>query len=208
MKPLFYLVLFTFFIFSTCINAEPLITQKLIDKANKKYNVYAKNRFISIQKELLDGLKDAKEIKKLNVVNTWVNLTKYKSDKKVYGVSDYWATLYEFQGKGMGDCEDYTIAKYYILKELGVSPKKLKFTYVIYKDRRGRKISHMVLAYLKIPKPKKKSDILILDNNNRLILPANKRKDLVKVIKMINGDTGAKSKKWKKLEAGMKRKKL
>jgi len=204
----FFALFLSLLIMSVHLSAEPLITKKLINKANKKYNIYAKNRFIAIQEKLLDGLKDASEIKKLNTVNTWVNSTKYKSDKKVYGVSDYWATLYEFQGKGLGDCEDYTIAKYYILKELGVSPKKMKFTYVIYKDRRGRKISHMVLAYLKVPKPKKKSDILILDNNNRLILPANKRKDLVKVIKMINGDTGAKSKKWKKLEAGMKRKKL
>lgn len=66
----------------------------------------------------------------------------------------------------------------------------------------------MVLAYLTIPKPKSKSDILILGNNNRLVLPASKRKDLIKVIKMINGDTGPKSKKWKQLEADMKRKKL
>ena len=59
-----------------------------------------------------------------------------------------------------------------------------------------------------ISKPKSRKDILILDNNNRLILPASKRKDIIKVVKMINGDTGPKSKKWKKLEANMKRKKL
>jgi predicted transglutaminase-like cysteine proteinase len=66
----------------------------------------------------------------------------------------------------------------------------------------------MILAYLKIKKPKRTSDILILDNLTNRILPANKRKDIVKVIKMINGDTGAKSKKWKELEYNMKRKKL
>ena len=189
------------------VNAE-LITKQLINKAGTKYNPHAKNRFVAIEKDLLTKLKGSSDIKKLNVVNTWVNYIKYRSDKKVYGVSDYWATLYEFVGKGMGDCEDYTIAKYYILKDIGVSPKRMKFTYVIYKDRRGRKISHMVLSYLKVPKPKSKKDILILDNNNRKVLPASKRKDLVKVVKMINGDTGAKSKKWKKLEANMKRKKL
>jgi predicted transglutaminase-like cysteine proteinase len=205
MKILVFIFLFIFFSFE--LHAE-LITDKLISDANKKYGNFAKNRFITIKKDLLESLKNASEIKKLNKVNTWINNTKYKSDKQVYGVSDYWATLYEFQGKGMGDCEDYTIAKYYILKELGISPKKLKFTYVIYKNRRGKKISHMVLAYLRVPRPKKKKDILILDNNNRLILPASKRRDIVKVIKMINGDTGAKSKKWKKLEAAMKRKKL
>ncbi|MEA1891198.1 MAG: transglutaminase-like cysteine peptidase [Campylobacterota bacterium] len=208
MKIIISIFLLLIFIIPLQTYADKLITKQLIKDADKKYDAFAKNRFIAIQEDLLDSLKDADEIKKLNLVNTWVNNTRYASDKKVYGVSDYWATLYEFQGRGMGDCEDYTIAKYYILKELGVSPKKMKFTYVIYKDRRGKKIPHMVLAYLKVPKPKKRSDILILDNNNRLILPASKRKDLVKVIKMINGDTGAKSKKWKKLETGMKRKKL
>jgi len=195
------------FISPSLINAE-LITKQLINKAEKKYNVYAKNRFIAINKELLKDLKNSSDLKKLNAVNTWVNFIKYKSDKKVYGMSDYWATLYEFVGKGLGDCEDYTIAKYYILKELGISPKRMKFTYVIYKNRSGKKISHMVLSYLKVPKPKSKKDILILDNNNRKVLPASKRRDLVKVVKMINGDTGAKSKKWKKLEVNMKRKKL
>ena len=207
MKYIIYLFLIFLFISKQDIYAE-LITDKLITDAGKKYNTFAKNRFISIDDELLKDLQDASDIKKLNTVNTWINFIKYKSDKSLYGVNDYWATLYEFVGKGKGDCEDYTIAKYYILKELGVDPRRMKFTYVIYKDRKGRKISHMVLAYLKVPRPKKKRDILILDNTNRKILSADIRKDIVKVVKMINGDTGAKSKKWKKLEANMKRKKL
>jgi len=190
-----------------------LLHARLIDvdiekKMEKKYGASAKNRLLSIDKKLLKKLKNANDIKKLNSVNTWVNFITYKSDKKIYGVNDYWATLYEFIGKNRGDCEDFTIAKYYILKELGVNPEKLKFTYVIYKNRKGKKISHMVLSYFKVNPPKSKKDILILDNNNRLVLPASKRPDLVKVVKMINGDTGAKSKKWKKMEENMKRKKL
>jgi len=207
MKIITYLCIALFLALGTHLNAE-LITEQLMVDAQKKYNIFSRNRFSAVKQKLLSDLKNESDIKKLNVVNTWVNYIKYKSDRKVYGVSDYWATLYEFIGKGMGDCEDYTITKYYILKELGIDPKRLKFTYVIYKNRRGKNISHMVLAYLKIPRPKTKNDILILDNNNRLLLPASKRPDIVKVIKMINGDTGAKSKKWKKLEAGMKRKKL
>ena len=207
MKIISTIILFIFITVQT-LEADKLITADIIKKAEQKYNVFAKNRFLGIESDLLKELKSASEIKKLNVVNTWFNYIKYKSDKKVYKKSDYWATLYEFVGKDAGDCEDYTIAKYYTLKALGVDPKKLKFTYVIYKNRKGKKISHMVLAYLKVPKPKSKKDILILDNNNQRVLPASKRKDLVKVVKMINGDTGAKSKKWKKLEANMKRKKL
>lgn len=207
MKIILGFLLSSLFLLQSQLFAE-LIDEKIENEALQKYGEFAKNRFVAIDKKLLKELKDASDIKKLNFVNTWVNGIKYKSDQEVYGVNDYWATLYEFVGKNAGDCEDYTIAKYYILKELGVDPKRLKFTYVIYRDRHGQNISHMVLAYLTIPKPKSKSDILILGNNNRLVLPASKRKDLIKVIKMINGDTGPKSKKWKQLEADMKRKKL
>jgi predicted transglutaminase-like cysteine proteinase len=195
-------------LFGTFAHADKLITATLQKRALKKYGPFAKNRFRAIDTKLLTKLRNASEIKKLNSVNTWVNYIHYASDKKLYGVNDYWATLYEFVGKNRGDCEDYTIAKYYILKALGVDPHKMKFAYVIYKNRQGKKISHMVLAYLKTPHPRSTDDILILGNNNRLVLPVSKRPDLVKLIKMINGDTGPKSKKWKKLEANMKRKKL
>ncbi len=208
MKIIQTLFLLLFFCFTTLIKASDLIPLSIENAAAKKYGAPAKRRFEAIKADLIKKLRNSSDMKKLNVVNRWVNYTKYKSDKSVYGVSDYWATLYEFIGKNKGDCEDYTIAKYYILKALGIDPKRMKFTYVVYKNRRGKRISHMVLSYLKVLKPKSKNDILILDNNNRLILPASKRPDIVKVVKMINGDTGPKSKKWKKLEANMKRKKL
>ncbi len=206
MKRILFII--AFFILSQQVFAEKLITKKLVIAANKKYGKPAKTRFLTMHKKLLKKLKGKKPMKQLNTINNWFNHIKYKSDQKVYGQSDYWATLYEFVGKGMGDCEDYTIAKYYTLKEIGFDLKRLKFTYVVYKSKTGKKISHMVLAYLKVAKPKSKKDILILDNNNKKILPASKRKDIVKVVKMINGDTGAKSKKWKKMESDMKRKKL
>ena len=195
-------------IFFNTLVSDELIPPSVENKAKEKYGAFAKNRFVYINKNILKKLKNESEIKKLNIVNRWMNETRYKSDKKLYNQSDYWATLYEFVGKNKGDCEDYTIAKYYILKELGINPKRMKFTYVIYRNRLGKNVSHMVLSYFKVPKPQSLNDILILDNNNRLILPASKRPDIVKVVKMINGDTGPKSKKWKKLEKNMKRKKL
>ncbi len=194
-------------LFLTTVNGK-LIDKQLIGRAEKKYGPFAKNRFVSIEKDLLQKLRNKEDLIKLNFVNTWVNFIRYKSDIEVYGVRDYWATLYQFVGKNAGDCEDYTIAKYYILKALGVDPHRMKFVYVIYKTRRGKLISHMVLAYFKVLHPRMKKDVLILDNNNRLVLPASKRPDLVKIIKMINGDTGAKSKKWKQLELNMQRKLL
>jgi len=197
-----------FFTFATLLYADLFIDSKLIAEAEKKYGSFAKNRFLALRDDLIAKNKDASELKKLNVVNTWFNYIKYKSDNENYGTSDYWASLYEFVGKGSGDCEDYTIGKYYTLKTLGVDPKKLKFAYVIYKDRSGKSISHMVLVYLKTPEPKSRADFLILDNTNHKLLPASKRPDITKVIRMINGDTGPKSKKWQQLELDMQRKKL
>ena len=197
-----------FLLLGSLLHAQKLIDKKIEEAALKKYGLFAKNRFVAINKDLLQKLKYAATMKKLNSVNSWINLIPYESDRKLYGVNDYWATLYEFVGKNAGDCEDYVIAKYYILKALGIDPHRMKFVYVIYQDFSGRKSSHMVLAYLKVLRPKSKDDILILGNNNLLVLPASKRPDLIKVIKMINGDTGPKSKKWKQLELNMKRKKL
>lgn len=207
----FFKLIFSGLLFLSVLSSQlcgELITDKLISDADAKYKTFAKNRFIAVKKELIDGLKNKSDMEKLTAVNDWYNFMQYKSDMSIYGVSDYWATLYEFVGKGMGDCEDYTIAKYYTLKELGIDPHRMRFTYVVYKDRRGRNISHMVLAYFRTPKPKNRNDILILGNINTRVLPASQRPDIVKVVKMINGDIGPKSRKWKELDFDMKRKKL
>jgi len=206
MKSFRYLLFFMILLYMPLFGE--LIPKSIEQKAALKYGEFAKNRFVNLNEDVIKALKNESDIKKLNVVNSWMNQMRYVSDKKLYKQRDYWATLYEFVGKNSGDCEDYTIAKYYVLKELGIDPRRMKFTYVIYKNRRGKNISHMVLSYLKVPKPKSRKDILILDNNNRRVLPASQRADIVRVVKMINGDTGPKSKKWKKLELNMKRKKL
>ena len=42
---------------------------------------------------------------------------------------DYWATPVESLRKGEADCEDYAIAKYFTLRQLGVADDKLRITY-------------------------------------------------------------------------------
>jgi predicted transglutaminase-like cysteine proteinase len=69
------------------------------------------------------------------------------------------------------DCEDYVIAKYFTLKELGIPTDQLRITYV-----RALNLgeSHMVLAYYPTPG----ADPLILDNLRGDIRPASERTDL------------------------------
>ena len=44
----------------------------------------------------------------------------FAEDSAVWAQEDYWATPIETLGKGSGDCEDFVIAKYFTLKEMGV----------------------------------------------------------------------------------------
>lgn len=84
-------------------------------------------------------------------------------------------------GKGAGDCEDYVIAKYFTLKQLGIPTDKLYFTYV--KALKYNQ-AHMVLSYYETPK----SIPLILDNINGKIKIATQRTDLLPVYSF-NGDS-------------------
>lgn len=193
---------------------EPYVDKNLLDKIAKKYKVYAKKRFF-YQQKTLDSVKDSNDLEKLKVVNDFYNEVRYGTDMKIYHKKDYWATPWEFLGKDRGDCEDYVISKYFALLYLKVDPKKLFFTYV--RSKRF-KAPHMVLTYFKTPR----SEPLILDNTNRKIFPASKRKDLIPIYNF-NGDllykasqkgTGKKikrnktHKKWDELQLNMKRKKI
>jgi len=51
-------------------------------------------------------------------VNVWFNALPYKQDGWSYGRSDHWASLREFLTHA-GDCEDFAIAKYLTLRQLG-----------------------------------------------------------------------------------------
>ena len=107
-------------------------------------------------------------------VNRFFNQFSYKDDIKLWGEEDYWATPEEFIGKNGGDCEDYVVAKYFVLRSLGVGDQHLYLTYVkAVKENRA----HMVLSYFATPE----STPLILDNYNPRVLPANERRDLLPV---------------------------
>ncbi len=78
----------------------------------------------------------------------------------------------EFLIKGKGDCEDYAIAKYFALLELGVKKEHLYMAVVKERTSSGM---HMVLFYIE---DKTKSP-LVLDNLSFKVLPLSKRVDLI-----------------------------
>jgi len=119
---------------------------------------------------IADGLYLPEE-EKLTIVNDFFNGAQFVDDQVLWHRKDYWATPLEFLARDAGDCEDFSIAKYFTLREMGVNPGKLRITYV---KALTLNQAHMVLAYY----PTAASIPLILDNLNKRIKPADERHDL------------------------------
>lgn len=112
---------------------------------------------------------------KLNEVNRFFNRkVRFVDDIQLWRENDYWATPVEMLVKGAGDCEDYSIAKYFTLRRLGIPSEKLRITYV---KALNYNQAHMVLTYYASPS----AEPLVLDNLINDIRPASQRKDLLPV---------------------------
>lgn len=109
------------------------------------------------------------QLEALKTVNRYFNRWPYKVDRELYGVSEFWATPQEFM-KRSGDCEDYAIAKFFALRDLGMANEELRV--VILMDQ-IRRLGHAVLAVYAM------GDILILDSLSDLIFSHKKYKHYV-----------------------------
>ncbi len=110
----------------------------------------------------------------LQPVNRFFNRLSSVTDLAHWGVEDYWATPAETLSSNGADCEDYAIAKYFTLKELGIPIARLRLVYARTWRARG---AHLVLAYY----PEPQADPLILDNLQGSIERASERPDLIPV---------------------------
>uniref|UniRef100_UPI0030DD8AF6 transglutaminase-like cysteine peptidase n=1 Tax=uncultured Paraglaciecola sp. TaxID=1765024 RepID=UPI0030DD8AF6 len=151
----------------------------LFNKIRSQYDDDALERVQDWQ-QLLNDSHNLSIDEKLYQVNNFFNELDFIDDIKHWGKDDYWATPVEFLATHGGDCEDFVIAKYFSLIELGVPAEKLRLMYVTAIRLRQ---AHMVLAYYEEPN----SVPLVLDNINQRILPASRRRDLLPVYSF-NGD--------------------
>jgi len=166
-------------------------SQNLLNYVSRRFSPDAPKRLL-IWQRLINDMKageavgarqgEAKaEALTLRKTNEFMNQVPYYSDSVLWNQEDYWATPVEMLSIFGGDCEDYSIAKYLSLKELGIPAERLRITYVKAKSV-GE--SHMVLAYY----PRPDADPLILDNLVKEIKPASQRPDLEPVYSFNDDD--------------------
>ena len=182
-SPITLLFIVFLILLTTWIDAKQqtiLFTEQKLSQIEKEYGEKTSQRFIKWKQFVVEN-QTKTDLEKLKLTNDFFNQQLlWIADKKLWKKKDYWATPMETLIKRAGDCEDFTIIKYFTLISLGMPINRLKLTYV--KALKYNQ-AHMVLTYSET----KRSVPLVLDNINKKILPANKRKDL-KPVYSFNGE--------------------
>lgn len=121
------------------------------------------------------------DLEKLQRANTFFNRRlAFDDDGVIWEQPDYWATPLETLGRGAGDCEDFSIAKYMSLRALGIPAAKLRLIYVraqIGGPQSRVSQAHMVVGYF----PSPDAEPLVLDNLIGEVRAAGRRTDLFPV---------------------------
>lgn len=121
------------------------------------------------------------DLEKLQRANTFFNRRlAFDDDGVIWKQPDYWATPLETLGRGAGDCEDFSIAKYMSLRALGIPAAKLRLIYVRAKiggPQSRVSQAHMVVGYY----PSPDAEPLVLDNLIGEVRAAGRRPDLFPV---------------------------
>lgn len=176
-----------FFIMSISVPeyvAAQLDIKKLQSVAEQKYGKTASETVTNWQ-SLLENSSDLSTEEKLFKINNFFNKrVRFESDSQIWQQQDYWATPLETLAKARGDCEDFSIAKYFSLILLGIPEEQLQLTYVnATRNFPGRQISqtHMVVTYFP-----EDSAPLVLDNLISDIRPSTERSDLKTIFSFNN----------------------
>ncbi|HZB90303.1 MAG TPA: transglutaminase-like cysteine peptidase [Stellaceae bacterium] len=99
---------------------------------------------------------------KIERANAAINRHPYVPSWVNWHESNYWETPYEFLRKG-GQCQDYAVAKYLLLRAAGVSAERMRV--VVLRDTRLGLDHAVTVAYVD-------GEALLLDNLRRAVVPA------------------------------------
>ncbi len=137
------------------------------------YGLYARRRVVTWY-QLIGDYQDALPEDKLELVNNFFNQLAFVNDSELWGQEDYWATPLQMLSSNGGDCEDFSIAKYFTLRKMGIPEERMRLTYVkaLQLDQ-----AHMVLTYF----PSPDAEPLVLDNLVNEIRTSSERTDLLPV---------------------------
>lgn len=175
-----FLALFLCFYSTNLLSAETFHpwSDKVFVYIEKEYGLQAEKR-VRYLYDLIIKNQNKTVQEKMRLVNNTLNQLPWIADKEHWDKVDYWATPMETLATFGGDCEDIAIAKWVMLRHLGIPSENLRLGYVRVKATGEY---HMILAYVEridLPREKRAEKTWILDNIDKRLLTAPERKDLL-----------------------------
>ncbi|MEP3247374.1 MAG: transglutaminase-like cysteine peptidase [Sneathiella sp.] len=119
-----------------------------------------KSQQMTLWRAKIQELELSGTLTKIREINRFINKWRTSPDLDTYKKKDHWATPLEFITNG-GDSEDFAIMKYISLKELGISPKKMR---IVVTNDVLRGVTH---AFLSVQANAKR---FVLDSQNDTVL--------------------------------------
>lgn len=116
-------------------------------------------------RELVAKVRQLPPAQRPAAVNRAINLSHYVPDARLWGEDDYWATPGELLSRG-GDCEDFAIAKFLLLRDAGFSSSRMLVVVLRAKFLRP---AHTILVVETDDGP------MVLDNLRPTMYPLTKR---------------------------------
>jgi len=100
-------------------------------------------RLKGLRHVLLKGA-DLEPEQQIKLVNRYINMQRYKDDRVSWqsAAGNQWETLTGFLENG-GDCEDFAVAKYFILREFGIDAEDMR---IVIGSEPQRTTYHAMLA--------------------------------------------------------------
>ena len=160
-----------------CLSAsageEFMLSRQSLARIGQDYGEQALRRISDWQAMILSS-SSLDDMQKLQETNAFFNRVRFVSDIDHWGKEDYWATPVQMLASDGGDCEDFSIAKYFTLLQMGIPAERMRLTYVkaLELDQ-----AHMVLTYYSTPD----AEPLVLDNLVTDIRTSSSRTDLLPV---------------------------
>lgn len=112
---------------------------------------------------LIQRIRQYSPRRKLDLVNHYINKRHWVTEREIHAerIGDEWQTLNEFFAEG-GDCEDFAIAKYFMLRDLGFAPDELRV--VVAWD-------YTVDEYHAVVAVNLKGRVVLLETDNTIVYP-------------------------------------
>jgi predicted transglutaminase-like cysteine proteinase len=150
--------------------SERVTIQQCLDDAET-----CPRRLRGLRHILLKGA-ELKPEQQIRLVNRYINTQSYKDDRidSESMAGNQWETLAEFLYQG-GDCEDFAVAKYFVLREFGFDAVDMRIVI----GRESARATHHAMLVVRLD-----DGIVLLENDNTI--RRNGRQDINRFVYAIN----------------------